>query len=300
MRLVATLVCVVLGGGTVRAQDAVPPTPAPSVAHFHHVHLNSTDPAAAIEFYTSRFKARRKNFAGLGDGVWTGDSWLLFSKVAAPPPSEVVSGIWHIGWGAEDMKAVYQRQLDRGTRFATPLSDISDMVGRSFFYAYVDGPDHALIEINTASHHNFGHVHMFSADPPAAGAWYAKHFGVRVFAQKETRTYRGVPIAPAAFVTADHVSMIIYPIDYLRVTAPQSWEDGQKLVGTRGRVIDHLAFSVDDLDATLARLRAAGVQMTSEPHSIAEGVRCVFVEGPDQVAIELLEDHTTRPERIAD
>ena len=94
----------------------------------------------------------RESFAGLGDAVWTGDSWLLFTKVAAPPPSEMLSGIWHIGWGAEDMQSTYQKQLARGTSFATPLTDISDMVGgnRPFFYAYVDGPDHALIELNTA------------------------------------------------------------------------------------------------------------------------------------------------------
>ncbi len=74
------------------------------------------------------------------------------------------------------MQSTYQQQLAKGTRFATPITDISDMVGgnRPFFYAYVDGPDHVLIELNTARHHNFGHVHMFSADPPAAGAWYAK------------------------------------------------------------------------------------------------------------------------------
>ena len=59
-------------------------------------------------------------------------------------PSELLSGIWHIGWGAEDMQSAYQQQLAKGTRFATPITDISDMVGgnRAFFYAYVDGPDH--------------------------------------------------------------------------------------------------------------------------------------------------------------
>jgi catechol 2,3-dioxygenase-like lactoylglutathione lyase family enzyme len=157
-------------------------------AHFHHVHLNATDPATAIEFYTSKFKARKESFAGLGDAIWTGDSWLLFTKVDSPPPSVLLSGIWHIGWGAEDMQSTYQQQLGKGTRFATPITDISDMVGgnRQFFYAYVDGPDHVLIELNTARHHNFGHVHMFSADAPAAGAWYAKQFGFRSFPQRRS------------------------------------------------------------------------------------------------------------------
>ena len=269
------------------------PLGAGAQAHFHHVHLNSTDPASAIEFYTSKFKARQESFAGLGDAIWTGDSWLLFTKVDKPPPSELLSGIWHIGWGAEDMQLTYQQQLAKGTRFATPITDISDMVGgnRSFFYAYVDGPDHVLIELNTARHHNFGHVHMFSADPPAAGAWYAKQFGFRNFALPEKRVYRDVQIAPAAFVTADHVSMIIYPVEYR----------GGTFVSTRGRVIDHLGFSVDDLDATLARMRNDGIKVTAEPRSIADGrIEFAFIEGPDQVAIELIQDATPRPAPVQD
>ena len=253
------------------------------LAHFHHVHLNTTDPPAAIAFYTSKFKARKESFAGLGDAVWTGDSWLL---------------------GAEDMQSTYRLQLAKGTRFATPITDISDMVGgnRQFFYAYVDGPDRVLIELNTARHHNFGHVHLFSGDPPAAGAWYAKELGVRSFPQTEKRLYRNVQIAPAAFVTADHVSMIIYPVEYLQTAAPETWQArGGTFASTRGRVVDHLGFSVVDLDATLARLRLDGVKVTAEPRSIADGkIRFAFIEGPDQVAIELLQDATARPGPVAD
>jgi catechol 2,3-dioxygenase-like lactoylglutathione lyase family enzyme len=265
----------------------------PPLAHFHHVHLNTTEAAAAIAFYTSKFKARKESFAGLGDAVWTGDSWLLFTKVDAPPPSELLSGIWHIGWGAEDMQSAYRQQLANGTRFATPITDISDMVGgdRPFFYAYVDGPDHALIELNTARHHNFGHVHLFSADPPAAGAWYAKELGVRSFPQAGKRIYRNVQIAPAAFGMADHVSMIIYPVEYR----------GGTIVSTRGRVVDHLGFSVDDLDATLARMRSDGVKVTAQPRTIAAGKsKYAFIEGPDQVAIELIQDGTARPGPVED
>lgn len=274
------------------------------LAHFHHVHLNTTDTTAAIRFYTSKFKARKESFAGLGDAVWTGDSWLLFTKVDSPPPSELLSGIWHIGWGAQDMQSTYQQQLAKGTRFATPITDISDLVGgnRSFFYAYVDGPDHVLIELNTARHHNFGHVHLFSADPPAAGAWYAKELGVPSFPQTEQRTYKNVQIAPAAFVTADHVSMIIYPVEYLRTAAPETWQArGGAFASTRGRVVDHLGFRVDDLDATLARMRKDGVKVTAEPRRIADGrVRIAFIEGPDQVAIELLQDSTQPPPPVTE
>src|ERR1044072_7446502 len=110
-------------------------------AHFHHLHLNTTDAAAAINFYTSKFDCEKARFAGLMDGVWAQRSWLLFTKVSPPPPWELTSAIWHFGWGAEDMKATYQKQLDSGTKFFNPLTDISDIGGNTgatglFYYAY--------------------------------------------------------------------------------------------------------------------------------------------------------------------
>src|SRR5687767_9087012 len=110
-------------------------------AHFHHLHLNATDPKAAIEFYTSKFDAEKARFAGLLDAVWTQKSWLLFSKVNQPPKAELTSSIWHFGWGAEDMKATYAKQLSMGTKFSTPITDISDIGGNVgakdlFYYAY--------------------------------------------------------------------------------------------------------------------------------------------------------------------
>jgi catechol 2,3-dioxygenase-like lactoylglutathione lyase family enzyme len=303
-RLISFALLATSFAGTIaHAQTSTVAGPSTPTARFHHVHLNTTDPAAAIDFYTTKFKARKARFAGLMDAVWTGDSWLLFTKVPTSPASDLESALWHIGWGAEDMKTTYQKQLDSGTQFATPITDITAMTGgsRPFYYAYVDGPDHALIELNTAGHHNFGHVHMFSADPPAAGEWYAKHFGVRARPQPTKRVYNGNQIAPSSFVTADHVSMILYPIEYLKGHKPELWKNRTAFAPTRGRVIDHLGFSVDNLDATLGRLRKDGVKIVSEPRSIANGqIKLAFIEGPDNVAIELLEDRTAKPDPIAD
>ncbi|MGH9673439.1 MAG: VOC family protein, partial [Bryobacteraceae bacterium] len=133
-------------------------------AHFHHLHLNVTDPEAAIRFYTSKFDAQPGRFDGALDAVWAQKSWLLFNKVAQPPQSEILSAIWHFGWGAEDMKAAYKKQVDSGTLFDTPITELFP----NFFYAYVLGPNKAIIELNTARHHNFGHLHLLSADAVSA------------------------------------------------------------------------------------------------------------------------------------
>jgi hypothetical protein len=43
-----------VGLGQAKPQETVTAVPTP-VAHFHHLHLNVTDPAAAISFYTTKF-----------------------------------------------------------------------------------------------------------------------------------------------------------------------------------------------------------------------------------------------------
>ena len=193
------------------------------------------------------------------------------------------------------MQATYQQQLAKGTRFATPITDISDLVGgnRPFFYAYVDGPDHALIELNTARHHNFGHVHMFSADPPAAGAWYAKQLGVRSFPQTEKRIYseradRAGRVRDRGSRQHDHLSRRV--LSRGRLEAHRS--------PTRGRVIDHLGFSVDDLDATLARLRNDGVKShgrAAQHRRRPDQVRLHRRPGPGRDRTARGRDAATRP-----
>lgn len=268
-----------------------------ALAHFHHLHLNVTDPAAAIDFYTQRFDSEKARFAGLVDGVWAQKSWLLFIKVAAPPPWEPVSSIWHFGWGAEDMKAAYQKQLDLGSKFFTPLTDISELTSfPGFYYAYVQAPDGQLIELNTANHHRFGHLHLFSEDPVSAGEWYMKHFGATRRGNRppsrEPRLYKGVPVGPAMSLMMDNVNIIIYPAAYIRAAYKEHWKDRTALEPTQGRAVDHVGFSVDNLDEAIARLKKDGVTVTAEPRSLAGGkVKFAFVEGPDRIRIEVIEGH---------
>ena len=264
-------------------------------AHFHHLHLNTTDPPGAIKFYTSKFDCEERKFLNQ-DAVWAQQSWLLFNKVKTAPPWELTSAIWHFGWGAEDMKAEYQKQLESGTKFFTPLTDISDILGGTstgrFFYAYVETPDHGLVELNTANHHRFGHLHLFSEDPVAAGDWYAKHFGITLRnSTREPRFYRDHPIAPSASLMMDNVNIIIYPIQYSRKAYANHWGNNlTRISSTKGRVVDHIAFSVDDVSATLARLQTERVKILEARKSTNGGrLKHAFIEGPDSIRIELVE-----------
>ena len=65
--------------------------PAPG---FHHLHLNSLDPAAAIGFYVRQFASTSKtSWGGFPALASPNDVLLLFGKVDAPPPVTPQSAI---------------------------------------------------------------------------------------------------------------------------------------------------------------------------------------------------------------
>jgi predicted enzyme related to lactoylglutathione lyase len=233
------------------------------------------------------------------DGVWAQKSWLLFTKSEKAPSSQLNSAVWHFGWGAEDMKAAYQKQVESGTKFFTPITDISDIGGNAgakdlFYYAYVQSPDNALIELNTASHHQFGHLHLFSADPVSAGQWYMKYFGAARRSNRplsrEPRFYRGNQIGPSVSLMSDNVNIIIYPVEYAKKNYADHWKGKSEIESTKGHVVDHIGFSFDNLAEGLDKMRKDGVKVTDEIRSVANGkIKFAFIEGPDEIRIELIE-----------
>src|SRR5262249_58926660 len=58
------------------------------------------------------------------------------------------------------------------------------------------------------------------------------------------------------------------------------------LVSPRGQVYDHIALSVTDLDAWVAKLRDEGVTFLEEPYRLRHP-RPVMIEGPSREALEL-------------
>lgn len=80
---------------------------------------------------------------------------------------------------------------------------------------------------------------------------------------------------PGALVTIGGLPLLIYPAD-------------RPLASSLGSGIDHVAFTCRDLDDTLASLRARRVPILREPY-LVDGVRAAIIQGPDLIAIELLE-----------
>jgi predicted enzyme related to lactoylglutathione lyase len=259
---------------------------APSEFHFHHVHLNSVDPSKAAAFYKRTFDVTRKTSIAGMDAIKSENMYLLFNRVAKPPATAPDSAIWHFGWGSTDMEADYQKHLEAGIGFQTPITRL----GSGTLFAYMKAPDGALVEINTSRTRAFIHVHLYSDAPLCAADWYREHLGAVSRTQAQRTGPCEVPFAapseplgvirsPATTVRIGEISLIIYPR-----------QRPARLVSTRGHVVDHIAVSCPDVPAALARLRHSGVKVLEEVHRFGNGSsKAAMIEGPDSIAIELVE-----------
>lgn len=81
---------------------------------------------------------------------------------------------------------------------------------------------------------------------------------------------------PEALIWIGETGLLIYRTD-------------PPLLSTRGQQADHIAVSCRDLDAALGVLRVRGVTVLTEP-AVVDNTRTAMIEGPDHLAIELVED----------
>jgi lactoylglutathione lyase len=51
----------------------------------------------------------------------------------------------------------------------------------------------------------------------------------------------------------------------------------------------HLAFQIENLDATIAALRQQGIRITDGPTKTSSGSRFIFIDAPDGYEVELIE-----------
>lgn len=188
------------------AQSALP---APS---FHHLHLNSLDPDAAIAFYARQFPTTAKTaWGGIAALKSPNNVMVLFNKVATAAPILPQTAIWHFGWHVVDVRknlAIYKMRPEvllqplfttdeggsvlvssdtwPGTGGVLGLTKSQIAAARSegvkpasgAGFAYMVGPDNALIEYQgNFPAERFNHVHMYQEDPFCAQLWYQKHLG---------------------------------------------------------------------------------------------------------------------------
>ena len=76
--------------------------PAPG---FHHLHLNSVDPDAAIAFYVEQFPTSAKSsWGGFPALAAPNNVLILFTRVSTAAPTSPQTALWHFGWHVTDTR----------------------------------------------------------------------------------------------------------------------------------------------------------------------------------------------------
>ena len=299
------------------------PTP-----RFHHLHLNSVDPDAAIAFYTRQFPSTSKGtWAGLPALLSPNNVMMLFNTVEKPPAMSPPSAIWHFGWHVPDVRKSIENYKARPEVKLLPLyttdeggyvlinsdtwpapkgaapgltrSQIEEAKAKNLQpaggggFAYMEGPEGALVEyVGDHPAERFDHVHLWQEDPIGALDWYQKHLNAPVragFTPPEQRIKRGPerswPALNQEGMFRDPRAGVVFG-DVVLTWYGNQWDT--PLVPSRGQLQDHIAFSVADLDAWVAKLHDEGVTFLEPTYQLGD-TRAVMIEGPSREALELVE-----------
>ena len=165
-------------------------------------------------------------------------------------------------------------------------------------FAYMGAPDGAMIEFagNTPTE-RFNHVHMYQDDPLCAVLWYQKHLNAPV---RPSRGNAPPPTEATCKVSRGEKSWPSLEKDGMYRTpsggvsfggVAMNWyvrPGDTPLASTLGHQADHIALSVANLDAWLAKLKSEGVKILKEPYRFAD-TRAFMIEGPSREALELVE-----------
>ncbi len=181
----------------------------------------------------------------------SGPMLLLFGRPAGiVPMPERSSAIWHFGWGEVVIGETYLRHAAQEVDWEPPL------------------PARKL------------HLHLVSPSPARAADWYRSVLGAAVDVLPDAANDRRVAARPElriaeAAVRLGDFAMLIHRTD-------------EALATTRGQRTDHIAFECDEFDAALRDLQDVGVLLLEAVSPFGDG-RHAMIEGPDRIAIELVE-----------
>jgi len=223
-----------------------------------HVHLYTKDPAAHKTLWVDVFGASETKLADMQ--VFKVPGMLVFVQKADRTGGSVGSRVNHLGVKVHDLSATLAKAE------AAKITIVSKNATQAMLLA----PDEIRVEVTEDAAVTGGaenhHVHFYAADPIAMQKWYADTFGA-------------IPGKRGKFDAADlpGTNLSFTPND-----APQA--------PTKGRVLDHIGFEVQNLEAFTKKLEAAGVKFDVPYRKIpALNLSLAFLTDPWGTYIELTE-----------
>ena len=122
------------------------------------------------------------------------------------------------------------------------------------------------------------HVHIRSANPSNSADWYAEHFGATKVSERE--------VMPGTVT----ISMDMGSPVRLNISSQVAGSSSDRAAAELNRLgLEHFGFDVEDIEADISRLSAAGVRIVLAVTEVTGGAKLAYIEGPDDVLIELVQ-----------
>ena len=252
------LVCVLVAPSTARAQllaakDAL-------IGYSHH-HLNVTDVAAHLKFFGDTLGGVPATAAGQRFVKFP--NVLVFFRRQVPTGGSKGTTVDHVAFSVPDLAATLARVKANGfsivARHASPRAS-----------AMVMAPDGLQVELIEVKRQQgpiaFHHVHFTGPEQLLMQTWY----GTVLKVKPKTAAGRSLPL-----------SMPGGELEFSRTR--------EEVVGTKGRVIDHIGFEVDNMELFLDRLEDIGAPLTLPQPMPGLGLPAATLADPWGTSIELTE-----------
>ena len=246
-----------------------------------HYHLNVTSVEDHKKFWVDTLGGTEAEIGGV-DVIEFPDVYLFLRE---QPPTGPTRGTTfdHIGFAVPDVPALTTKVVAAGYtltvgREPAPGETASPPTAGNYGrFSYLVGPDGVKVELVTSMAENpppivHHHVHFVNRDFVAMQQWYM---------QALNATLR--PGQTDFFIGAD-LPGVGYMLNFF------SWLPDEELVGTEGRVVDHVGFEVRGLEKFCAELVAKGIELTSPyERSTDSGLARATITDPWGTVIELTE-----------
>ena len=125
--------------------------------------------------------------------------------------------------------------------------------------------------------YKFNHVHLKAPDPEKSANWYVDAFDFKILSNTERAS-------GSRFVRCETSDGIVVNIS--GAGTDEQMGDGDASVHWG---LEHFEIEVDDLDTQLKRLGDLGAKLLGGPTDLPTGLRIAFIQGPDDVRIELMQ-----------
>lgn len=238
-----------------------------------HVHLTVKDVEAQKQFWTTVMGGTIVKNGPLELIQFPGVYVMLRQGDASGPSAGTI--VNHFGFTVKDMPAWLARWKAAGIELE-PTENPNEV--------YVHGPDNIRVEVYgepaLPTSISMNHLHYQASDVPGIKAWYVKVFG----ANPGRRPCVACLSRPTMIEAGDMPGVNLTFGGARTAQLP-----------TRGRVIDHIGFDVENLEAFVKGLEAKGIVLDSPIRQVPNSsVKIAFLTDPYGTYIELtqgLEPH---------